>query len=217
MARTIEEIGERTEPRGQAAVDGNEGEGTRLPRATGALWVEAHEYIWLDEFRSGIGTAEIAAREGLSARRVRLGVQRAKARERASYSRDSRDGELLRKRDERNSPVSRSATAGAAGRWPGRYPPKLVPFFPIGPFAPGSECPHRGPIRRGSRLCCMVCSKSGMDDHPALKRNPKTDPRPEPKAVPRRAKSAPRTETRKERRRRLFASPQDGPRQALAV
>jgi hypothetical protein len=63
----------------------------------------------------------------------------------------------------------------------------------------------------------MVCSKSGVDDHPALKRNPRIDPRPEPEAVPRQAKAAPRTETRKERRRRLFASLQDGPRPAVAV
>jgi hypothetical protein len=63
----------------------------------------------------------------------------------------------------------------------------------------------------------MVCSKSGIDDHPALRRNPKIEPRPEPKAVPQQAKAAPRPETRKERRRRLFAALQDGPMNAVAV
>jgi hypothetical protein len=29
----------------------------------------------------------------------------------------------------------------------------------------------------------MVCSRSGVDDHPALKRDPRTDPRPERRAA----------------------------------
>jgi hypothetical protein len=44
-----------------------------------------------------------------------------------------------------------------------------------------------------------------MDDHPALKRDPRDDPRPEVKAARRRLPVIGR-ETRKERRKRLFAA-----------
>lgn len=57
----------------------------------------------------------------------------------------------------------------------------LVPLFPITSFVPGSACPHHGPIRPGSSLCCMVCDTSGLDHHPALQRDPATDPKPERK------------------------------------
>jgi hypothetical protein len=49
----------------------------------------------------------------------------------------------------------------------------------------------------------MVCSQSGMDDHPALKRDPRTDPKPEPKTLP---EASPRDGaglTRKQRRKLL--------------
>jgi hypothetical protein len=82
-------------------------------------------------------------------------------------------------------------------------PPKLIPFFPATGFSPGSLCPHHGPLPAGSLLCGMVCHKSGVDDHPALARDPRTDPRPERKPKP--APAAARRETRKERRRREFA------------
>jgi hypothetical protein len=41
----------------------------------------------------------------------------------------------------------------------------LEPLFPTGgvPFTPASECPHAGPIPKGSVFCCMVCHKSGKD------------------------------------------------------
>ena len=81
-------------------------------------------------------------------------------------------------------------------------PPPLVPFFPIGPFNPDSRCGHNRPIQAGSVLCCMVCHCSGMDDHPALKRNPLTDPAPEPKPPP--ARKAAARETRKQRRQKIY-------------
>lgn len=62
---------------------------------------------------------------------------------------------------------------------------EMTPMFPITSFVPTSECPHRGPIRRGSMFVCM-CDKcrnsSGMDHMPALQRNPLTDPKLETKA-----------------------------------
>ena len=77
--------------------------------------------------------------------------------------------------------------------WTGR----LVPLFPLGAFTPQSECPHRGPIRPGSTLCCMVCSRSGMDGHPSLKWDRRFGPRPErkPDAL------IPERQTRRERRK----------------
>lgn len=55
----------------------------------------------------------------------------------------------------------------------------LVPLFPIGGFSPGSTCPHHGPLPEGSALTCMVCHRSGMDQHPAYRRDRRFDPRPE--------------------------------------
>ncbi len=75
-------------------------------------------------------------------------------------------------------------------------PPSLVPLFPLTPLTPDSACPHYGPIRHGSIFCCMVCSRSGMDGHRALRRSAATDPKPEPKpALP-----PPPAKTRKQRR-----------------
>lgn len=80
-------------------------------------------------------------------------------------------------------------------------PPVLMPLFPVTTCVPKSECPHGrwqvvevdGQLTRvwirsrtppkGSALICMVCHKSGKEGHPALKRDPFTDPRPEPKPV----------------------------------
>ncbi len=55
----------------------------------------------------------------------------------------------------------------------------------------------------------MVCSQSGVDDHPALKRDPRTDPRPERKAAAL-VRVAGVRETRKQRRDRLNAARQPG-------
>jgi hypothetical protein len=208
MTSTIERIGEAAEPDREVAREESCG-----PGAMGGLWAQAREYIWLDDVRSGIGIKAIALREGVGERRVQYGVKRARARESASSLRDSRARDVLRDRD-----VGKSArTWGSAGKWgPGSgYPPRLIPLFPIGPFTPQSKCPHIGPIRPGSRVCCMICSRSGVDDHPELKRDPRTDPRPEAKALPR-ARPATGHETRKQRRGRLFAALQNGPSQAVA-
>jgi len=55
----------------------------------------------------------------------------------------------------------------------------------------------------------MVCSQSGVDDHPALKRDPSTDPRPERKAAAL-VRVAGVRETRKQRRDRLNTARQAG-------
>ena len=56
----------------------------------------------------------------------------------------------------------------------------------------------------------MVCHSSGMDEHPGLRRDPLTDPSPESKPAPAADGVVPSEaggsrETRKQRRRRLFA------------
>ena len=132
----------------------------------------AREYIWLWDHRHGTSAKAIAIREGVTVQRVEFGLERAQAQEKSCPS---------------NSAVR---------------PPRLVPFFPIGSYTPQSKCGHLRPIDAWSVLCCMVCHQSGVDDHPALKRDPLTEPAPEPKpaAEPRRA----RRETRKQRRQRMF-------------
>jgi hypothetical protein len=166
--------------------------------------IEAREYVWLDDIRQGTSTRSIAAREGLSCRRIQLGAARARAREASSRIGCLRGRDELRMRDSASTP-----------REP-RHEPRLVPLFPIGPFTPQSVCPHRGAIRPGSVFCCMVCSRSGMDDHPALKRDPRSDPRPEVKAA-KPTLSVSGRETRKERRRRLFATQPATPEPTAAV
>jgi hypothetical protein len=79
-------------------------------------------------------------------------------------------------------------------RLPGE--PDLEPLFPILYLTPRSICPHRGPLRRGTRFVCVVCYQSGMDYLPALRRNVVTDPKPEPKPEP----EQPPTLTRREKR-----------------
>jgi hypothetical protein len=162
----------------------------RFDRAL-TLAVAAREYIWLYDYRHGIGFDEIAAREDVSVIRVRFGVERARAQER-NLSKDTLIEDL--------NPGTRT---GAGFR--------LIPLFPIGAYTPHSACPHREPINQGSTLCCMVCHHSGMDAHPALRRDPQTEPAPEPKPAPALdtvwpSKSSRSHETRKQRRQRLFAS-----------
>jgi len=144
---------------------------TRVSR-TMTLEVAAREYVWLLQLRRGLGTRSIANREGVSIRRVRFGVARARAQEKSSSGQH-----ILR-------------------------PPRLIPLFPVGPYTPQSSCAHHQAIQWGSVLCCMVCHRSGMDEHPALQRDAVTEPAPEP--VPSFGKIS--RETRRQRRQRLFGS-----------
>jgi hypothetical protein len=142
------------------------------------LQEEARDYRWLFEFclrdfnTSSVET--LAAREGVSEIDIRSGIIRALASE--------HDPEMP--------------------RVVLRRPPDLVPLFPVGPFVPSSPCPHRRAFPSGSLLCCMVCHKSSQDHHPALQRDPRTDPAPEPRPTP--PPDAKRSrQTRKARRREL--------------
>jgi len=162
------------------------GTGPRSDR-TLTLSTAAAEYIWLYDLRHGLSIPEIAIRAGVSIGRVRYGVKRALAQEKPICA------DALNKQSSRSTRTIHS--------------PRLVPLFPIGPYTPQSACPHRVPIEPGSVLCCMVCHRSGMDEHPAMQRDPRTDPIPEPKPVPtsvERSKLSTQHETRKELRRRRF-------------
>jgi hypothetical protein len=166
---------------------------------------EAREALWLRDIRRGYAVAEVARRERRSLRSIHLGLNRARELEKVSRKRDCDLRDIPNKQDGQSSLKTRDPECSDA-----RRPPRLVPLFPIGPFTPQSQCPHHGPIRPGSVFCCMVCSRSGMDDHPALQRDPLTDPRPEPKRSEVRSLSHCR-ETRKERRRRIHANRQSRP------
>jgi hypothetical protein len=164
--------------------------GARTERAW-TLEVAAREYIWLYDRRHGLSYEEIAAREGVTVDRVRFGVRRAEAQE-SKLSKDDLIEDL------------KPGRTGDPGF-------RLIPLFPIGAFTPQTPCPHHGSIGRGSRLCCMVCHASGMDDHPGLRRDPEADPAPEPAPAPASDCAEPSRpersrETRKQRRRRLFAA-----------
>ncbi len=137
------------------------------------LAVMAKEYIWLWDVRHGVSIRAIAMREKVGIGRVQFGVARARAQE-------------------------QNGAEDVAAR-----PPRLIPLFPVGPFTPQSACGHYRPIEPGSAFCCVVCHSSGIDDHPALKRDPLTDPKPEPVAVPIAPPQSSR-ETRKQRRQRKF-------------
>lgn len=129
------------------------------------------ESIWLAETRDGTDVRLIARREKMSVRRVQMGVTRARLREMAKIRRrsSSSSGAISYQNESGTKPDAKTL-------------PHLIPLFPIGPFTPSSSCGHRHPIRAGSAFCCMVCHASGIDDHPELKRDPKTDPKPEPKS-----------------------------------
>ena len=157
------------------------------------------ELIWLDDICRGSSIKEIAIREGLSCRRIQRGVSRAR----------EKGGRLSSRESDSNCKVQRQNRHVTANEFKlvrenSHRTPRLVPLFPIGAFTPRSTCPHHGPIRSGSVFCCMVCSQSGLDDHPALKRDPITDPHPERKVLPV-ARVAEFPETRKQRRQRVKA------------
>jgi hypothetical protein len=130
--------------------------------------------FWAWLERQGDTRRMIARRAGVSVRTVQLGIARAVARK-------------------VNPPPPRIPR-----------PPRLTPLFGCRPWTPQSECPHRGLIGDGDRVCCMVCHRTGIEKHPALCRNPRTDPPREPRAKP--AEAWPKAkETRRARRARLFA------------
>ena len=137
-----------------------------------AFETAGREKVWLWDFRQGMSTNAIASRDGVSVRRVRFGVSRAGAYERGV------------------SKISKDRL------------PWLVPLFPLGPYTPRSSCGHQRPIASGSVLCCMICHRSGWDKHPAMQRDPETDPAPEPRLTSLYQERA--QETRRGRRQQLF-------------
>jgi hypothetical protein len=139
-----------------------------------SLRVMAREYVWLWDYRHGLNAQAIAIRDGVKVQRVEFGIARAQAQDKPNDT----------------------STA--------IRPPRLEPFFPIGSYTPHSSCGHYRPIEPGSVLCCMVCHRSGVDDHPTLVRDPLTEPPPEPKPAPVPKKAT--RETRKQRRQRVFAA-----------
>ena len=157
----------------------------------------ARELVWLGDIRRGHSIKEIARREGLGCRRIQHGVSRACELGKPTQIRESYSSDDLHRRD-KTATASRQKTI----RNDVNRPPRLVPLFPIGSFTPQSTCPHHGPIQSGSVFCCMICSQSGIDDHPALKRDQHTDPGPERKTTTH-VKVAGVRETRKQRRQRL--------------
>jgi hypothetical protein len=160
------------------------------PERAMSLAVAARDYVWLYDFRHGVGIREIAAREGLGVRSVQQGINRARALD-AKFTKDDLVEDL------------KPAHLGALNF-------RLTPLFPIVPFTPESTCPHRDPIKRGSSFCCMVCHASGMDDHPGLRPDPQTDPAPDPEPASGAGADEFKTsggpqESRKQRRRRQLA------------
>ncbi len=159
---------------------------------------------WLRLHEAGRPTVELAEESGVSVQLLRRALSRAR-KERDSRTRDLLDGSAVPTDD------GMAVESHPASRTPWWL--ELVPLFPVGPFTPTSPCPHHGPIRQGSLFCCMVCSASGMDGHPALARDPATDPRPESNS--RRARRPNETkspvapaeaETRRQRRSRIFGA-----------
>jgi hypothetical protein len=172
---TIYTIGGETGQRVQTRVGTSRPKRKRTPKRLSrimTLEIAAREYVWLWDLRRGLSTEVIAAREGVSVRRVRFGIARSLGQE-------------------KSFPVERNVR-----------PPRLVPLFPVGLYTPNSSCAHHRPIECGSLLCCMVCHRSGMDDHPALRRDSATDPAPELKPTPTVQRTS--LETRRERRQRLY-------------
>lgn len=147
----------------------------RYPEREDARYLEMH--------RAGKSMRHIALLCDVSYRTVWKGVQAAKKRQRDAVATSE-------------PPVVRQPA----------WVREMVPMFPVealmGDFiGEGSRCPHRGPIKSGSKFVCMICHQSGQDAHPALQRNPATDPKPEPKPAPVPAAK----ESRKQRRKREAA------------
>lgn len=154
------------------------------------LKVAARELMWHYDHKHGMSLEEIAGYERLTVKRVLEGVRRAEALQ------------SQRSSDEMVEDLKSGRLDDARLR--------LIPLFPVTAFTPRSTCPHHDTIERGSRLCCMVCHASGMDDHPGFRHDAKTDPSPEPTPAPAAdvtvsSKSGTSKETRKQRRRRQLA------------
>lgn len=127
---------------------------------------EARDAEWLRLHKQGWTVAEIAKTSNSGGRNVERGLARARTAEASRIEEIASEGGS-QTRDEAEPQIP--------------WWLELVPLFPINAFTPNSQCRHRGPIPPGSLDCCMVCSASGVDDHPALQRDPRTDPRPEPR------------------------------------
>ncbi len=187
--RPFDRWSEESAAAAQAAVDRAAEES--VPESL-TLEVAARNYVWLYDFRRGIGCQKIAIQEGITAREVRDGIEQALLLDKG-FSRDMVLADLQ---------PGHGTDLGF----------HLTPMFPIGAFTPQSSCPHGGEsLRHGSKLCCMVCHTSGMDGHPGLRLDPATDPTPEPESLDAAlsvsvepSNEVARRETRRERRRRLF-------------
>lgn len=163
---------------------------------------EIRDQEWLRLHQEGKSTSAIAGAAGVSVQLVRRALAQARERD-ACRDQDDPGMYILPIRPE-GGPEAPAVPAPLRTPWW----LELVPIFPIGAYTPASECPHRGPLPRGSLLCCMVCSSSGMDHHPSMQRDPATEPPAEPRKrrprVVHPASGMPTGETRRQRRARKF-------------
>lgn len=136
--------------------------------------IEHTESAWLSLQRAGHKPAEIARTLRIRPSKVYAGISAARLRE---------------------------ARNGSAA---------MVPRLPRLTMDYGSSCKPltlltcedvhpRGPMPRGTTCCCAACHKTGIEGHPGLRRNPATDPRPDPKPAAAKSKTEP---TRRQRRRK---------------
>ena len=166
--------------------------------------IHARELVWLDEIRRGYSIKEIARRDRLGCRRTQHGVFRARERGNQSRIREPRFSNDLHGRNGKITAVREE--------WCGTIPIARRDWFRS--FQSERSLPdrHAGITGRSGPAPTSadgLPSQSGVDDHPALKRDPRTDPRPERKAAAL-VRVAGVRETRKQRRHRLNAARQAG-------
>jgi hypothetical protein len=77
---------------------------------------------------------------------------------------------------------------------------RIEPLWTANGLTPVTACPHRAYL--GEEVVCPVCHRTGLDGHPLLKRDARTDPKPEPVAPPAPPK---KPLTRREKRKLLAA------------